>query len=169
MQKSVIALVVVAAAIAVLVLNWPEPDQPLPPPPTEAVRSKTPPPAPTARPKEVTTLGIASMANSLNTTETTIEEDFSTLQVLLSQYRKHLNAGNPVGDNAEITAALLGRNAKGLAYLPATGPFIDEEGRLIDRWGTPYFFHAISGEHMQIHSAGPDRKRHTDDDLISEF
>jgi hypothetical protein len=39
---------------------------------------------------------------------------------------------------------------------------------LIDRWGTPYFFHALSGEHMEIHSAGPDRQFHSADDLRGE-
>ncbi len=169
MKKALIALVVIAALIIALVLRQPEPEKPDAPTASKTTHTKTPPPTPSARPKKVTTLGIASMATSLNTAETTIEEDFSTLQVLLSEYRKHLKTGNPVGDNAEITAALLGRNPKSIAYLPASGSFMDEEGRLIDRWGTPYFFHAISGEFMQIHSAGPDRKLHTADDLKSEF
>jgi hypothetical protein len=37
---------------------------------------------------------------------------------------------------------------------------------MIDRWGTPYFFHQISATSMEIHSAGPDRKMGTEDDIV---
>ena len=37
-------------------------------------------------------------------------------------------------------------------------------GELLDRYGTPYFFHAESGTRMTITSAGPDKKLHTSDD-----
>ena len=172
MHKALLAiLVVIAILIPVLLTNRSE----TPPPPTNppanppVVDSRPTPPKPNAFPSTVTTLAIAESAKMLNSADTTIEDDFSHLELLLSQYRKHLGTGNPVGDNAEITAALLGRNTKGIAYLPSSGPFMDSQGRLLDRWGTPYFFHAITGEHMQIHSAGPDRKLHTDDDVVSEF
>ena len=74
-----------------------------------------------------------------------------------------------MGDNAEVTAALLGRNPKGIAYLPATGKFMNSQGELIDRWGTPYVFHALSGTRMEIISAGPDRQPYTGDDLKNEL
>ena len=40
------------------------------------------------------------------------------------------------------------------------------EGELVDAWGTPYFFHQISGSEMEIHSAGPDKIMWTSDDLV---
>jgi len=54
--------------------------------------------------------------------------------------------------------------SKHLACLPADGAFLDAAGHLIDRWGPPYFFHALSGSEMEILSAGPDREFHTADD-----
>ena len=170
MKKPLTFILIAVSVIALVVIfNWPEADPPSPEPEKKTAKERPRPPTPKTFPSTITTLAVAQSANTLNTPETTIEEDFSTIELLLSQYRKHLGVGNPVGDNAEITAALLGRNSKGIAYLPSTGSFMDNEGRLIDRWGTPYFFHAISGEHMQIHSAGPDRKLHTSDDRKSEF
>ncbi len=75
--------------------------------------------------------------------------------------------GNPVGLNEEITAALVGRNKKGVAVLPKNHPAISPKGELTDRWGSPYFFHALSGTQMEIRSSGPDRKRYTADDILS--
>jgi hypothetical protein len=76
--------------------------------------------------------------------------------------------GNPVGNNAEITRALLGENPKQANFLKAeAGQRINANGELVDGWGTPYFFHALSGTEMEIRSAGPDKKMYTaDDDVI---
>ena len=74
--------------------------------------------------------------------------------------------GNPVGNNAEITAALNGGNANGVRYLDELALPVNGNGELIDEWGTPYFFHQLSGTEMEIRSAGPDRKMWTRDDLL---
>jgi hypothetical protein len=75
--------------------------------------------------------------------------------------------GNPVGTNPEITAALNGGNPRQVVFInPEDGLRINERGELIDNWGTPFFFHQISGTEMEIHSAGPDRKMWTADDLV---
>ena len=77
--------------------------------------------------------------------------------------------GNPVGTNAEITRALNGDNpthANFLAGIP--GQQINSKGELVDPWGTPYFFHQLSGTEMEVHSAGPDRTLWNADDLISK-
>ncbi len=87
--------------------------------------------------------------------------------MLLTDFRSH-HGGNPVGENDEITAALLGANPKRLGYLNRNSAYIDAGGRLIDRWGTPYFFHAISAERMEVISAGPDLRHHTPDDITSD-
>jgi hypothetical protein len=49
--------------------------------------------------------------------------------------------------------------------LPPDLASIDAQGRLLDRWGTPYFFHAVSRTELEIRSAGPDGKLGTDDDV----
>jgi hypothetical protein len=76
--------------------------------------------------------------------------------------------GNPVGNNPEITSQLNGNNPKHINFInAAAGMRLNENGELIDPWGTPYFFHQISGTDMEIHSAGPDKIMWTTDDLIT--
>lgn len=75
--------------------------------------------------------------------------------------------GNPVGTNPEITRALNGGNPGHIEFLnPKDGMRLDNKGELVDNWGTPFFFHQLSGTEMEIHSAGPDRKMWTPDDLV---
>jgi hypothetical protein len=76
--------------------------------------------------------------------------------------------GNPVGNNAEITAALAGDNPRHINFLNAeAGMRVNENGEMVDPWGTPYFFHQLSGHEMEIRSAGEDRKMWTPDDLVA--
>lgn len=76
--------------------------------------------------------------------------------------------GNPVGTNPEITRALAGENPKQVDFLNADdGLRVNGAGELVDPWGTPYFFHQLSGAEMEIHSAGPDKKMWTSDDLVT--
>jgi hypothetical protein len=76
--------------------------------------------------------------------------------------------GNPVGNNPEITAALNGGNPKQINFIkPEAGMRINENGELVDAWGTPFFFHQLSGSETEIHSAGPDKIMWTSDDLVA--
>lgn len=75
--------------------------------------------------------------------------------------------GNPVGTNPEITRALAGQNPGQVNFLGAEESLrVNRKGELIDVWGTPYFFHQLSGTEMEIHSAGPDKIMWTSDDLV---
>jgi hypothetical protein len=75
--------------------------------------------------------------------------------------------GNPVGTNPEITSQLAGNNPKHINFINAqTGVRINADGELVDTWGTPYFFHQMSGSDTEIHSAGPDKIMWTTDDLV---
>ena len=68
-------------------------------------------------------------------------------------------------ENFEITEQLLGKNPKKIVFIaPDTTALRGNE--LIDQWGTPYFFHAQSGQQMDIRSAGPDKEFWTDDDVF---
>ena len=88
------------------------------------------------------------------------------LHLAVRQYASQFG-GNPVGTNPEITAALNGGNPKQVQFLkPEDGLRINKHGELVDSWGTPYFFHQLSGTEMEIHSAGPDRILWTADDLV---
>jgi hypothetical protein len=76
--------------------------------------------------------------------------------------------GNPVGTNPEITAALAGDNPQQINFIkPEAGMRINNNGELVDPWGTPLFFHQLSGADTEIRSAGPDRKMWTPDDLVA--
>jgi hypothetical protein len=120
--------------------------------------------APSAEPSDLATLGAA-----LNSPRTDIRADLRIVSGFLTTYRSNFpRNGNPVGSNAEITAALTGRNRLHLALLPPDHPAINRDGELCDRWGTPFFFHAESGTRMALRSAGPDRKMWTDDDVVLE-
>ena len=93
-------------------------------------------------------------------------QDFDKISLMLRDYRT-LAGENPVGTNAEIMKAIMGGNPKGARLGPPEGQSLSDKGELIDRWGTPYFFHQLGKDQMEIHSAGPDRRMGTEDDLIS--
>jgi len=75
---------------------------------------------------------------------------------------------NPVGNNAEITAALLGQNPKQVKFISEdSGLRVNDQGELLDGYGTPFFFHQISSKQMEIRSAGIDHKLWTLDDEVT--
>ena len=166
MRRSAWWLAAVVFVIAIVALWRVEPMQEADPKPEETAAPAPMKPVPEA-PGKIVMLPVTETAASLNSPETTTPDDIATIDLLISQFRKH-QGGNPVGENDEITAALLGKNPKSLGYLSENSAYIDSGGRLIDRWGTPYFFHAISGDRMDIISAGPDLRHHTADDIVSE-
>lgn len=85
--------------------------------------------------------------------------------LMLRDYRT-LAGENPVGTNAEIMASIMGGNPKQAMLGPPEGMQLNDKGELIDRWGTPYFFHQLSRDHMEIRSAGPDKLMWTEDDPV---
>lgn len=108
----------------------------------------------------------ATLADELNASSGDIQRDLRLVTEIVATFRTNfLQAGNPTGTNAEITAALTGRNQLHLAVIPSDHPAINRAGELCDRWGTPFFFHAESATRMEIRSAGPDRKMWTEDDV----
>jgi hypothetical protein len=78
--------------------------------------------------------------------------DFDQIILMFRSYRT-ITGENPVGTNEEMMKSIMGGNPK---------------GELIDRWGSPYFFHQLSKVHTEIRSAGPDRRMWNEDDLISD-
>ena len=108
----------------------------------------------------------SSLVDGLNDPAGDIHKDLRTLNALFIAYRAAIRSGNPVGENVEITAALMGRNKLKYAFIPPDRPAVSSKGELCDRWGTPFFFHQLSGEKMEIRSAGPDRRLWTLDDEV---
>lgn len=135
---------------------------PATPPPSAAVSASPPATAPAAfNPADF------PIVAALNAPGSTITRDLDVLQQLFDAWRTNFpREGNPVGENADITAALLGENRLGLALIPRGHPALNARGELCDRWGTPFRFHQLSGERMEVRSAGPDRRFATDDDAL---
>jgi hypothetical protein len=110
--------------------------------------------------------GRSQLAEDLNSPTGDIHADLRLVNEIFIAFRGALHSGNPVGENVEITAALKGRNKLGFAFIPPDCPAINARGELCDRWGSPFFFHQLSGEKMEIRSAGPDRVLWTADDQV---
>lgn len=100
-----------------------------------------------------------------NTPEEPVLVELDQINLMIRDYRT-LAGENPVGTNAEIMAALMGKNSKHAQLGPPAGARFNDKGELLDRWGTPYFFHQLSGDHMEIRSAGPDKVMWTQDDPV---
>lgn len=127
---------------------------------SDASRPPQQPPGPTSRP------GDRLLAN-YGTPGSTIEQDLTGVGRLLETARVLIKGDNPLplGSNAEMLAALLGRNARHEVLLSSNHPSLNAAGELLDRWGTPLFFHAQSASRIEIRSAGPDRQMGTADDI----
>ncbi len=108
----------------------------------------------------------ASLATELNSPRSDITRDLNFINDLFTNWRINFpHLGHPFGENSEITAALLGENPYRLPLMPRDHPAINAAGELTDRWGTPFLFHALASDRMEIRSAGPDKKFGTADDV----
>ena len=108
------------------------------------------------------------LAAELHAARVDAAHDLEVLRGLLGQFTTTLRPAErpPLGDNADITAALAGRNRRRIVFIPSRHPAL-RGGLLHDREGTPYHFHPRSAEAIDVRSAGPDRVLFTADDLVS--
>ena len=74
-------------------------------------------------------------------------------------------ANRPLSANEDWASLLRGQNAARERFLPDQHAALGDGGKLVDRWGTPLFFHALGGGRYELRSAGPDKKLWTADDL----
>ena len=74
-------------------------------------------------------------------------------------------ANQPLSANEDWAAFLRGQNAAHERFLPDSSVAFNAKGQVIDRWGTPLFFHALGQGRYEIRSAGPDGKLWTGDDI----
>jgi len=95
------------------------------------------------------------------------ENDLTLMSRLLANSLLLLkSAGNrPLSANEDWAVLLRGRNAAHERFLPDHHRAMSVDGKLVDRWGTPLFFHALGAGRFEIRSGGPDRKLWTADDL----
>ena len=106
------------------------------------------------------------IASRLNAVDATPKEDLETLDLLVTIFRRTNEGANPSGgENDEIVRQLTGKNDKSVAVLPSKHAALASNGQLLDRWGTPYYFHPVSRDVLGLRSAGPDRKLWTADDV----
>jgi hypothetical protein len=106
---------------------------------------------------------LADYANS----KTTPEHDLTSLAQLMDNFTVLVKTATdrPLSSNDEWSQALRGLNPSRQPFLPDKHIIFNPEHQLIDRWGTPLFFHAEAKGQYAIRSAGPDRRLWTADDL----
>jgi hypothetical protein len=114
---------------------------------------------------EIATLPAGPPA-SLEVTDMPPETAVENMSRAIRQYGQ-MFGGNPVGTNPEFAKQLGGDNPKHINFISTdAGMRLDGNGDLVDPWGTPYFFHQISGSDTEVRSAGPDRVMYTSDDIV---
>lgn len=98
---------------------------------------------------------------------TSPENDLTSLAHLMDNFTLLVKsaADLPLSGNEDWAAALRGANPAHERFLPDQHAALDAQGRLVDRWGTPLFFHALGTRQFELRSAGPDKKLWTDDDV----
>jgi len=74
-------------------------------------------------------------------------------------------ANQPLSANEDWAALFRGQNAAHERFLPDNSVAFNAQGQVIDRWGTPLFFHALGSGRYELRSAGPDAQLWTDDDI----
>ena len=129
----------------------------------EPVTAPLPPATPTPPQTQEQDPIIASMHQEMIQPETLPERELEILQELISLHQRGVGNGT-FGDNGDVTRSLVGDSEKG-AWLPRQSPRI-RDGQLLDRWGSPYWFHPNSGNQIEIRSAGPDKNLFSPDDII---
>lgn len=149
-----------------------------PPPPPPEIKAAPEPVAapPLSRPRDpdprIKTVGDKihmndpiNLTRSMHSPRTSPEDDVAALGNAV-QYYQLIYKENPVGSvNEEIIAQLTGNNPKKIVIIPPDHPDINGRGQLVDRWGTPYFFHGLTSKQMDVWSAGPDQEFGSSDDV----
>lgn len=106
-----------------------------------------------------------TLADELHNPSNPPERDLEIVDHFIEQLRRGTGA-NPIGLNEDITDAMTGGgDPRRPRVFPSNHPSI-RGGRLVDRWGTPFWFHPNSGTQMEIRSAGPDKQLFTADDIV---
>lgn len=109
------------------------------------------------------------LLRNYGTEDSSIKDDLNLVNNVMQRF--WLLYKNPdllrVGSNEEILQSLTGSNPDGIQFISPENDFIDAQGRLTDRWGTPLFFHPESLTRIEIRSAGPDQTLFTEDDTVT--
>ncbi len=98
---------------------------------------------------------------------TTPQNDLTLLAHLMDNFSLLVksSADRPMSANEDWAAAFRGLNSAHERFLPDTHIALNAQGQIVDRWGTPLFFHALGNRRFDLRSAGPDKILWTDDDI----
>jgi hypothetical protein len=130
-------------------------------PPASVARSSSPQSS-----QSTETIGTTVLRDYANP-NTTPEHDLALLGQLMDNFTLLVktSADRPLSANEDWSQALRGLNPSSQRFLPDDHIIFNSQQQLIDRWGTPLFFHAEAKDRYSIRSAGPDRRLWTSDDL----
>jgi hypothetical protein len=100
-------------------------------------------------------------------TNLTPENDLTLMAHLIDNFTLLVKSASdrPLSANEDWAAMFRGFNPAHERFLPDNHLALNTKGQLVDRWGTPLFFHALGGRRFDIRSAGPDGKLWTEDDI----
>lgn len=160
-------LVAVSVLLGLLLWNLRPPPSPERAPSISAPKKAPSPPLPSL---PVTTGGPTSrppFLNTLGTPATAASREPTLVFDVCTAYRRQFGVFPTGEDNAHIIRLLLGENPARLPFIPAGHPRLNPIGELVDAWGTPFFFHVVSHDEIQICSAGPDHELYTADDITA--
>jgi len=109
---------------------------------------------------------VAANAERLNDPDSTVNEDLQIVGELLRVYTRYIGSAPEGGLNEEIVACFRGKNPMKITFLGSDNAKLNEAGELLDRFGTPYYFHPVSADQIEVRSAGPDQKLWSNDDVL---
>ena len=152
-----------ALLLVCLCAYWLYPTKPPTPP-------ASPPSSPASRPRPELPAGAEMLKNYASQTQTP-EQDLTDMHRALSNFSLLVKGRDPLplGANEDLTNALRGKNTAKLRFIPDAAAYLNAQGQLVDRWGSPLFFHANDKQRVDIRSAGPDRQMWTSDDLHRRY
>lgn len=172
----ILPLTILGVIAAVVIPTCARHDAPTHPPAADNQPAPAPAPPPAHTPDRPALSPVAPaasfprspLADTLNSPSTTAADDLRVIGRILALYRERFGAYPSFGDNAQLVNALAGANPHRIPLLARNAPAVSAKtGELIDRWGSPYVFHSISREALEIRSPGPDREPYTPDDLVA--
>lgn len=109
---------------------------------------------------------VHPLAASLGSASIPPEKEPEILLEILEAYRRVTGSFPVAEDNRHVMELLTSSRATVTGIFPRHHPRLNDGGELIDGWGTPYFFHHISRQQIEVRSAGPDGIYYTPDDII---
>jgi len=168
MKRFLIPLLILVIGSVDVFLLFPKKEHP-PSRPVIAVshQKKPSPPAPALLPpRRATAENPQQSWERLLAADGTPSEDRAALADIVTNFLESTapDQRHAMGTNEEITRKLSDPSQMGGGAIPLNHPAM-MHGQLVDRWGSPWFFHQQSSNVIEVRSAGPDHKLFTDDDV----